>query len=251
MDLNADLGEGAPGDRQILELVSSASVACGFHAGDPATMADTARAAAARGVSVGAHPSYDDRDGFGRRHQDVPAEELVALVAFQVGAMAAAAAIGGTSVRFVKPHGALYNRAAVDPEVAGAVVEAVARAGAPVAGRPLALLCPPGSHLARCADSAGVPVYTEAFADRLYAPDGALVSRSDPAAVLRDPRAVVRQAVELAVHGRVVAADGSELELRAHSICLHGDSPGAVAVAQSVRRALEDAGVQIAPFLSY
>lgn len=250
VDLNADLGEGAPFDREILEVVSSASVACGFHAGDPATMASTARAAADCGVAVGAHPSYDDREGFGRRHQELPRERLVALVAYQVGAMVAAAAVGGTSVRFVKPHGALYNRAAVDPEVAAAVVEATALAGVSAAGGPLALLCPPASHLARSAAASGVPFFAEAFADRRYGPDGSLVSRSHPGSVLTDPLMVAIQAVDLAVRGRVVASDGSEIEVRAHSICLHGDSPGALATALCVRQALEDAGVRIAPFVS-
>lgn len=249
VDLNADLGEGGPCDREILTLVSSASIACGFHAGDPDTMAGTARAAADCGVSVGAHPSYDDRDGFGRRHQDVPHGRLVALIAYQVGAMVAAAAIGGAAVRYVKPHGALYNQAAVDPEVASAVVEATALVGASFAGAPLALLCPPASHLASSARSAGLPFFTEAFADRLYAPDGSLVSRSQPEAVLTDPLDVARQAVSLAVRGRVLASDGSEIAVQAHSICLHGDSAGSLAAARGVRRALEEAGVKIAPFL--
>lgn len=163
--------------------------------------------------------------------------------------MAAAAAIGGTAVGYVKPHGALYNRAAADPMVARAVVEAITLAGPSLSGGPLALLCPPRSHLARCAGEVGVPFFTEAFADRRYGPDGALIARSDPAAVLRDPEEVARQAVDLAVRGRVVAADGSELEVRADSICLHGDTPGAVAIARRVRCALEEAGVAIAAFL--
>lgn len=249
VDLNADLGEGTPYDAGLLEVVSSASVACGFHAGSPQTMVETAQAALARRVAVGAHPSYGDRDGFGRRPVDMTAPELVALVAYQVGAMAAAAGVAGTTVRFVKPHGALYNRAAVDPGVAEAVVAAVEVAGASIGNRSLAVLCPAGSELARRAEKARLPWFAEAFADRLYAPDGTLTSRSQSGSVIDDPELVARQALDLALRGRVRTSDGVEIEVPAHSICLHGDTPGAFALARAVRWALEDAGVAIAPFL--
>lgn len=248
MDLNADLGEGAPHDGRMLEVVSSASVACGFHAGGPQTMVEVARAAAARDVAVGAHPSYEDRDGFGRRDMDLAGPELVATVAYQVGAMAAAAGVAGTCVRFVKPHGALYNRAAVDPAVAEAVIEAVALASRSIADGGLALLCPAGSEMARCAAAAGLRWYAEAFADRWYASDGTLVPRRRPGAVIVDPEAVARQAVDLARRAAVTTADGGRIEVRADSICLHGDTPGSYETAVAVRRALEDAGVTITPF---
>ena len=249
MDLNADLGEGAPHDGRMLEVVSSASVACGFHAGGPQTMVEVARAAVARGVAVGAHPSYEDRDGFGRRDMELAGPDLVALIAYQIGAMAAAAGVAGTTVRFVKPHGALYNRAAADPEVAEAVVDAVALAGRSIGNRSLALLCPGGSEMARRAESSGLPWFAEAFADRLYADDGTLVPRSRAGAVIADPDAVARQAVDLARRSTVATADGSRIDIRADSICLHGDTPGALDLAVAVRRALEDAGVAITPFL--
>lgn len=251
VDLNVDLGEGTPHDAGLLEVVTSASVACGLHAGSPQTMVDTARAAAAQNVAVGAHPSYDDRDGFGRRPVEMAATDLVALVAYQVGAMAAAAGVAGTAVRFVKPHGALYNRAAVDPMVAEAVVAAVEMAGRSVANPSLALLCPAGSEMARRAEAARLPWFAEAFADRLYAPDGTLASRSRPGAVIDDPAVVARQALDLALRGRARTFEGAAVEVTAHSICLHGDTPGAFELARSVRRALEDAGVSIAPFLGF
>lgn len=254
IDLNADLGEEAGDDAAMLDLVTSAAVACGFHAGGPAVMARTASLAAARGVALGAHPSYADRDGFGRRNLDVPHAALVADIAYQVGAMEAvaaavgAAAVAGTGaagvggpagaggaglrVRFVKPHGALYNRAAADPAVADAVIEAAL--GAFPA---LPILCPPDSELARRATAAGLVVKAEGFADRAYMPDGSLMPRSSEGAVLHDPAAVASQATRLAREGRF------------DSICLHGDTPGAVALAGAVRRGLEDAGIEIAPFV--
>ena len=247
IDLNADIGEGGPADHDLLEVVTSASVACGFHAGDPHTMVTTARRAGVGGVVVGAHPSYPDRDGFGRRPMDLPPEELLAAVAYQVGAMAAAAATAGTRVGYVKLHGALYNRAAVDPATAEAVLEAV-RAAAITAGRSLPLLCPPLSELATRATRAGLTVYVEAFADRAYRPDGRLADRSLPGAVISDPQAVAARAVELVRERRVTAVDGTVVRMEADSICVHGDTPGAVRLARAVRLALEDSGLAVRPF---
>ena len=244
IDLNADLGEGGPSDASLLDVVSSASIACGFHAGDPLLMLETARQASARGVVAGAHPSYDDREGFGRRQMDPSRDELVALLVYQIGAMAAAASAAGGRLRFVKPHGALYNRAAVDAAVADAVTESVL-----LVADELALLCPAGSVLAARASVAGVPVFAEAFADRTYAPDGTLVDRSEAGSVIADPEAVARQALEVVLHRRVVASDGSVVGIRADSLCVHGDTPGALTLARAVRSALEDAGVTIAPFV--
>lgn len=242
MDLNADLGEGSTTDRDLLALVTSASIACGSHAGDPLTMVQTARMAAGHGVSVGAHPSYPDREGFGRRPLSLHPDDLFATIVEQVVAMVSAATSAGTHVRFVKPHGALYNQAAAEPSVAEPVVRAAAELGLP-------LLCPHGSQMQRLASASGVGCYTEAFADRAYHPDGSLAPRGWPGAVLHDPAAVARQAIRLAVHGEVVASDGSVVPVMADSLCLHGDTPGAVHLARSVRRTLEDAGVALRSFL--
>lgn len=245
IDLNADLGEGYPTDAAILDLVTSASVACGLHASDPVMMYRTARAAASRGVVLGAHPGYNDRESFGRKETVLGRDELVAVVGYQIGAMRAVAQQAGTGIRFVKLHGALYNRASIEAAVADAVAEAVKTAGEGALG----LLCPPRSALAKAADSLGVPCFLEAFADRAYRADGTLVDRAEPGAILTDHDAAARQAVRIAVDGVVVANDGTELRIDAHSICVHGDGPDAVGIAGAVRAALEDAGVSIKPFI--
>ena len=242
IDLNADLGEDGPADADLLELVSSASIACGFHAGSPSTMVSTARAAAARGVAIGAHPSYYDRAGFGRRAVDMGADELFATVLYQLGAMTAAAHAAGTSLQFVKPHGALYNRASHDPDVAGPVVRAVVESGLP-------LLCPAGSRLDEAAQRAAVITYSEGFADRAYTPDGSLVPRSELGALIHDPDEAGARAVDLAVRGVVTAIDGKEISVSAQSICIHGDTPEALDIARSVRASLAAAGVHVRAFV--
>lgn len=242
MDLNADLGEGGPSDAELLDVVTSASVACGLHAGDPLTMLETARMAAARGVAVGAHPSYPDRDGFGRRPMKMSDDELFASVVYQVGAMAAAASAAGTSLAYVKAHGALYNQAASERAVAETLVRAVAAAGLP-------LLCPPGSQTQAAAEAAGVTCFAEAFADRGYRPDGSLVPRGRPGSIVGDPDEVARRAVRMAREGVIHVVDGSVREIGADSICIHGDTPGALGLARSVRRALEEAGVVLQSFV--
>lgn len=243
VDLNADVGEGGPVDADLLRVVTSASVACGFHAGGPSTMLDTARLARAHDVSVGAHPSFDDREGFGRRPVAVGPEALFAAVVYQIGAMAAAARAAGTALAYVKPHGALYNQAATESAVAEPVVAAVASAG-------VALLAPAGSELSRRAAAQGVTCFFEAFADRAYTPDGRLAPRGQPGAVLPDPAEVAARAVGMVLTGEVHATDGSTLEIPADSLCVHGDTPGALDLATAVRRALEDAGVEIRSFIS-
>lgn len=243
IDLNADVGEGGPDDDGLLDLVTSASIACGFHAGSPATMVATARAAAGRGVAIGAHPSYDDREGFGRRPVESDPDDLFAAVLYQIGAMAAAATAAGTALRYVKPHGALYNRAAIDRAVAEPVVRAVAVAGLP-------LLCPPTSRLEEAARKVGVVTYSEAFVDRAYEADGSLVPRSDAGAVIDDPDEVAARAVDLAIRGRVTAVGGAAIELPADSICIHGDSRQALDMARSVRRNLAAAGVTVRAFVA-
>ncbi len=248
IDLNSDLGEGfgawSMGDDQaMLDVVSSANIACGFHAGDPVIMLDTARAATARGVSVGAHVAYRDLAGFGRRAVQVTPDELYADVVHQVGALVATARVAGTSVTYVKPHGALYNTACADPVQAEAVTRAVADVDPT-----LAVLALPDSELLRAATGHGLRAVSEAFADRAYEPDGSLVSRSRPGAVLHDPDAVAARVLRMVTEGVATAVDGSDVPVHADSVCVHGDSPGAVAMALAIRDLLTAHGVTIAPF---
>ncbi|WIB68123.1 5-oxoprolinase subunit PxpA [Curtobacterium sp. MCBD17_035] len=248
IDLNADLGEGfgrwtLGDDAAMLDVVTSANVACGFHAGDPLSLRSVLEQAAERQVSVGAHVAYRDLAGFGRRYVDASLHELAADVIYQIGALAALARAAGTTVRYVKPHGALYNTIAEGGPHAEAVVQAVLAVdpGLPVVG--LA-----GSAFLDLARDAGLPVVAEAFADRAYAADGSLVSRRLPGAVLHDPTEIAERVVGMVTSGAVTAVDGTSVPIDAASICLHGDSPGAVAAALAVRSALGSAGVVLAPF---
>ncbi|MFC4066093.1 LamB/YcsF family protein [Actinoplanes subglobosus] len=240
MDLNADLGEGFGAwrlgdDDALLDVVTSANVACGFHAGDPSTMASVCRKAVEKGVAIGAQVGYRDLAGFGRRRIDYAHDELRDDIVYQIGALDAFCRIAGDRVRYVKPHGALYNTAAVDELQASAVVAAV------VAYDPaLPVLCQPGSVLAVRAAEAGLSVAGEGFADRGYLPDGRLVPRSRPDALVHDPDEVVARVVRMAVDGTVTAVDGSTVECRVRSICLHGDTPGAVVLARAVRAGLAE-----------
>ena len=248
IDLNADLGEGfgrwrLTDDDALLAVVSSANVACGFHAGDPSTMRRVCAAAAERGVTIGAQVSYRDLAGFGRRAMDVPAGELADEIAYQVGALRVFAEAAGARVAYVKPHGALYNRTVHDADQARAVV-----AGVLLAGGELPVLGLPGSLLLTAAQDAGLPAVAEAFADRGYTPAGTLVPRREPGAVLEEPGAVVAQALDIALRSAVTAGDGRRVAVTARSLCLHGDTPGAAALARRVRGALEDAGVRIEAF---
>jgi len=242
IDLNADVAEGFD-DAGLLSVVTSANVACGLHAGDPATMQAVCRLAAQRGVKVGAQVSYDDREGFGRRFLDVGPDELIADVLYQLGALAAIARAAGVRVAYVKPHGALYNAVVTHDLQAAAVVAAVAEFDPQ-----LPLLGLPGARVLDVAGAAGLPTVNEAFADRAYTPAGTLVPRGDPGAVLDDPEQVVAQALRIATTGQVVAVDGTIVAVPARSLCLHGDTPGAVDLVQRVRKALEATGVTIAPF---
>ena len=249
IDLNSDLGESFGAwrlgdDDALLDVVTSANVACGFHAGDPATMRRTVQAAAARGVSVGAQVSYPDLVGFGRRELGATAEQIRDDVLYQLGALEAMCRAAGTHVRFLRPHGALYHRCAADPEAAEAAVRAA------LAFYPgLGVVAPPGSALLHAARTAGLAVVREGFADRRYLPDGTLAPRGEADAVLTDVAEVVAQAVSIAIRGEAVAADGSIVMVGADTICLHGDTPGAAALARAVRDALEGQGVEIAPAL--
>jgi UPF0271 protein len=248
VDLNSDLGEGfgrwsLGDDARMLQIVSSANIACGFHAGDPAGIRETVRGAVAAGVAIGAHVAYRDLAGFGRRNMDVASADLVADVIYQIGALQAIARAEGGEVTYVKPHGALYNTIAHDERQARDVVEAVAA----VDSR-LVVLGLPGSVVLREAEARGLPTSSEAFADRAYTPQGTLVSRREPGAVLHDPLDVARRMVTLVTEGTVTAIDGSVVAVQADSLCVHGDSPGATEMAARVREALFDAGVGIQSF---
>ncbi len=242
IDLNADVAEGFD-DAGMLASVTSANVACGFHAGDPATMLAVCRLAAERGVRIGAQVSYRDREGFGRRFLPVAADELIADLLYQLGALAAIARTTGVEIAYVKPHGALYNAVVTHEQHSAAVVAAVAEFEPT-----LPLLGLPGARVLEVARAAGVPTVTEAFADRAYTPAGTLVPRSEPDAVLHDPERVVAQALRIATTGQVVAVDGTAVPVSAGSLCVHGDTPGAVVLAHRVRQALEAAGVTVEPF---
>ncbi len=248
IDLNSDLGEsfGAwsmGNDAAMLDIVSSANVACGFHAGDPAGILQTLKAAAARGVAVGAHVSYPDLQGFGRRNMDVASADLVADVIYQISALAGMAATVGATVRYVKPHGALYNTIASDERQARDVITAI-RAVNP----DLALVALAGSPLVRWARDAGLRVIAEAFADRAYTPEGTLVSRREKGAVLHDAEEVAQRMLRLVRAGSVQAIDGSTARVEAQSIGVQGDSDGALEMARAVRETLERDGVAIRPF---
>jgi 5-oxoprolinase (ATP-hydrolysing) subunit A len=248
VDLNSDLGESfgrwrLGDDDAVLDLVTSANVACGFHAGDPSTLRRTCAAAAERGVAIGAQVGYPDLVGFGRRFIDMAPGELADAVLYQLGALEAFARVAGSRVAYVKPHGALYNAVVTHPGQAGAVVAAVRAYGGD-----LPILGLPGSALLAHAEAAGLPAVPEAFADRAYTPEGALVPRREPGAVLADPIAVAARAVRMATEGEVVAVDGSVVAVRPASLCVHGDAPDAVALAAAVRSGLEAAGVVLRPF---
>ncbi|GAA0377689.1 UPF0271 protein [Acrocarpospora corrugata] len=250
IDLNADLGEGfgvwrLGDDTALLDLVTSANVACGFHAGDPLTIRATCEAAVARGVAIGAQVSYRDLAGFGRREMDVPPRELRAEILYQLAAVDGIARTVGGRVSYVKPHGALYNRAVHDVEQAEALLQAVAEYPA---SAPLPVLTLSNSVIHDIAARYGTPTIIEFFADRAYTPYGTLASRREAGSVLHDPAEVAARAVRMATHGTVLTTTGSELQLAARSFCVHGDTPNAVALAQAVRTALTDAGTTIGRF---
>jgi len=249
MDLNSDVGESfgrwtLGDDTAMFRSVSSANVACGFHAGDPTVIRRTCREAVAAGVTIGAHVGYRDLAGFGRRFMDIDPIELADDVVYQIGALQALAAAEGGRVRYVKPHGGLYNAIVSHTAQARAVVDAVKSVDPE-----LPILGLPGSEVLRLAEAAGLRGVSEAFADRAYNPDGTLVSRSLPGAVLEDPAQVAEHVLRMATDSAIRTVDGSILKISADSICVHGDSPGAVAMAAAVRAALSDAGITIASFV--
>lgn len=248
MDLNSDLGEGfgvwkLGDDEAMLELVTSANVACGFHAGDPTTLRRTCDQAVEQGVRIGAQVSYPDLVGFGRRPIGMEPHELTNDVLYQLGALDGLARVAGDRVRYVKPHGALYNTVVTDEDQAAALVEAVRLydASLPVLGLP-------GSALLRQAAEAGLTCMAEAFADRAYTAEGHLVARQTPGAVLEDPEEIAQRCLGIVLDHRLTAIDGSILEMVPDSLCIHGDTPGAVAIARAVRAALLTSGVELVPF---
>jgi UPF0271 protein len=248
VDLNSDLGESfgrwtLGDDAAMLPLVTSANVACGFHAGDPTTLRRTCALAVDSGVVIGAQVGYRDLAGFGRRFIDMDPVELTDDVLYQIGALEAMARVAGSRVAYVKPHGALYNTTVHSTGQAQAVVKAV---GAYDPALPVLGL--PGSELLAAAEKAGLRSVTESFADRGYTPEGTLVPRSQPGALVTDADEVARRVVRMVVDREVVAVDGSTVSVTAESVCVHGDSPGAVAMAEAVRAALDAAGVSVEPF---
>lgn len=247
-DLNADLGESYGAwrlgdDEALLSVVTSANIACGFHAGDPLTIRRACAAAVAGGVAIGAQVSYHDLAGFGRREMSVPADELTAEILYQIAALDGIARAEGGRVGYVKPHGALYNRAVWDAAQAGAIVTAIRAYDAS-----LPLLTLPDSAAATQARDAGLTVVAEAFADRAYHDDGTLVSRSQPGSVLTDPGVIAGRVTAMVTGGTISSVSGTAIRVSARSICVHGDTPGAVALARAVRGALESSGVQVTAF---
>jgi len=249
IDLVADLGEGfgdwtMGDDDAMLDVLSSANVACGFHAGDPRIMDRTAASCAARGIALGAHPSFPDLGGFGRRAMDLTAHEVRTDVTYQMGALAAFAAHHGTRLNHVAPHGRLGNLVAVRRDYAEAVVDAVAGFD------PSLIVMAQDGELATAARAAGLAVGIVGIVDRAYRPDGTLVPRSEPGAVIHNPAEVAERSVRLVVDGRLTAVDGTDLEISADTLLMHGDNPAAVALSREVRTRLEAAGVVVAPLRS-
>lgn len=244
--LNADIGEGfgnwtVADEETLLSTITDANVACGFHAGDPDTMSRMCALAAHHRVTVGAHVGYHDLRGFGRRYIAVPKTTLVNDVRYQIGALLAFTSTAGTPLSYVKPHGALYHSAAHREEHAAAIVEAMLSLD-PI----VPVLCQTGSLLARHAEEAGIPVIAEGFMDRAYTPEGTLVPRSEPGAVISDPALAAERAVQMVTTQTVTAINGETIPITVQSLCVHSDSPGAAAIARAVRAALEEAGVVMA-----
>lgn len=244
VDLNADLGEGAGHDEELLGLVTSANIACGFHAGDAGTIRASIEAARARSVAVGAHPSLFDHENFGRKELPVKPNEVFDAVVYQLGIFAAIAEAAGVRPNHVKPHGALYNMAARDDALADAIARAVASVD-----RKLIFFAPARSALARAGEARGLQIAHEVFADRNYCSDGSLVSRSRPDALLHDPTQAAPRVLRMLCEGKVRSVDGVDVDVRAETICLHGDNPEAVDFARALRSQLEKEGVTFrAPF---
>jgi 5-oxoprolinase (ATP-hydrolysing) subunit A len=250
IDLNADLGEGAGTERlaedeKLLSLVSSANIACGYHSGDAVTIRDTVRIAHERGVSIGAHPSFPDKLGFGRREMKISGVELEGHVVRQIEILAGACAIAGATLRYVKPHGALYNLAARDRRTADVIASAIVAVDTRLVFLGLA-----GNEMLAAASDAGLATAAEAFADRGYADDATLIPRGENGDLLDDPEKIAERAIRLVTRNTLTSRDGKTLAIRADSLCTHGDGPNAFAILHRLRADLESAGISIAPFVS-
>lgn len=245
IDINADLGEGYGTDEALLGVVSSANIACGFHAGDARTMRDVSRCAGEKNVAVGAHPSFDDLGNFGRSVIRMNMDELESLVAYQIGLLAEAASESGISLAHVKPHGALYNIAAADEAHAMAIGRAIK-----AADPGLIYLGFAGSEMRRAADRLGLAFAAEAFPDRHYEENGALVAREMPLSVVTDPENIAERVLRMIEDGKVIAVSGKPIPIEFDSLCIHGDEPTAVMAGRAVRRAIENAGARVAPLAS-
>lgn len=248
VDINCDMGESFGAwkmgdDEAMMRAITSANVACGAHAGDPAVMRRTVRLAREHGVAVGAHPSFPDLPGFGRREMKLEPDEVEGLILYQLGALGAIARAEGVALRHVKPHGALYNIAARDGTVADAIARAVRAFDSSLVLYGLA-----GSLMLPAGEAAGLCVASEVFADRAYERDGSLASRRKPGSVVHDPDQVAARAVQMVRDGRIVALSGESIAVKADTICVHGDTPGAPDLARRIRSALEGAGIQVRPF---
>lgn len=247
IDLNCDMGESfgvykLGFDEEIIKHVSSANIACGFHAGDPLVMQQTVRLAKTYGVKVGAHPGFPDMMGFGRRNIAVAATDVKSYLVYQIGALQAFAQIEGLELQHVKPHGALYNMAVKDPGLAQAIIEAVKSLD-----KGLILVALAGSAMVNTAKEQGIRVASEAFADRAYSADGSLVPRGQPGAVIKDKKEVGERVIRMIGEGRIKAITGEDIAIKADTICLHGDTPGALELAIYLRSVLEDGGIKVAP----
>jgi len=250
IDLNSDVGESFGVytlglDEEVIPLISSANIACGFHAGDPGVMRRTISLAKSHGVALGAHPGFPDRVGFGRRYMDATLQEIQDDVAYQVGALQAFAALHGKRLQHVKPHGGLYNMAARNPDILDAIAEVLAGLD-----RDLILVAMAGpnrNQIEAVGRRHSIRIAFEFFADRAYTPEGSLVSRRNPGAVLHDSQAVADRVIRMVADGLVTAEDGSEIALMAHTICVHGDNPKAVALVREIRKALLDSGIEVVP----
>lgn len=246
IDINCDLGESygrfkVGHDREVMPHITSANIACGFHAGDPMVMAQTVNLAKQHGVAVGAHPGYPDLMGFGRRNMTLTTKEVKNYIIYQAGALQAFAGVAGVNLQHIKPHGALYNMAVDDEALSKAIIEAVDSIGARII-----LFALSKSTTAKMAAEAGLRVACEVFADRAYKPDGSLVSRKMPGAVIENPKVVTERAVKMVMEGTVVAIDGTVVDLgEAHTICVHGDTLTAVELTKSLRKGLIDAGIEV------
>lgn len=246
VDLNSDIGESFGNyklglDEEVIQHISSANIACGWHAGDPVVMEKTVEIAVKKGVAVGAHPGYPDLMGFGRREMVVTAEEAKAYVKYQIGALWGFAKSKGVKIQHIKPHGALYNMAAINPALAKAIAEAVYEVDPNMILVGLA-----NSELIKAGKEVGLKVANEVFADRAYNPDGTLVSRKLEGAVIHDPDKAMARVVRMVKEGKVEAINGEDIEIQADTICVHGDNPQAVAFVDAIRRTLEDEGIQVA-----